>query len=90
MVDVVGEPDRDAAGGRVGERAVDDRVERRRQVEVVDRDLERPLGRGDEGRQRVGRVLGGLTAVDQGAELDQEEAAFAARSDALYARFSAW
>lgn len=87
MVDVVGEPDGDAARGRVREGAVDDRVERCGEVEVVDRDLERVLRLRDEAGERVRGVLGRLAAVGQGAELDQD---FAARNDALYARFAAW
>ena len=43
VVDVVGEPDRDAALGRADERAADDRRQRIRQPDVVDRDLERVL-----------------------------------------------
>ena len=81
MVDVVGEADGDAARGCRGERTVDDRVERRRQAEVVDRDLERVLRLRDEVGERVRRPLGGLAAVGERLQLDQGFAA--ARSDAL-------
>jgi hypothetical protein len=87
VVDVVGEPHRDAALGRGGEGALDDLREVVGKVEVVDRDLERVLRGCDEVGERLGRLLGRLAAVGEGAELDQE--AFA-RSVALYARFAAW
>jgi len=50
-------------------------------VEVVDRDLERALRRREERRESLRRLLGGLAAVGQRAELDQD--VLAARSDAL-------
>ena len=87
MVDVVGEPDLDPARGGVDEGALDDRCERVRQPEVVDRDLERLLGGRDEAGERVGDVLRRLAAV--GERPDLYLAAFA-RCSALYARFAAW
>jgi hypothetical protein len=70
-VDVVREPDGDAAPGGAGQRALDGRGEIVREVEVVDRDLERVLRRRDEGGERLGRVLGRLAAVGERPELDQ-------------------
>jgi hypothetical protein len=45
VIDVVGEPDLDAARGRVGQRAVDDQLEWVGQPDVVDCDFERLLRR---------------------------------------------
>jgi len=53
---------------------------------VVDRDLERVLGRSDEVRERVRGLFGGLAAVDERA--DVYCAVFAARCAALCARFA--
>src|SRR4029077_3738436 len=50
------------------ERVSDDRDEVRRQMEVVDRDLEGMLCRGEEVRERVGGLLGRLAAVRQRAD----------------------
>ena len=83
MVDVVREPHCDAALLGSLELAGDDRLEVGRQVEVVDRDLERAPGGGDEGGERVGRLLGGLAAVGQRADFD-------ACHSALWAFFAAW
>jgi len=69
MVDVVGEPDLDPARGGVDERALDDRREGIRQPEVVDRDLERLLGRRDEAGERVRDVLRRLAAVGERPDL---------------------
>jgi hypothetical protein len=88
VVDVVGEPDDDPALRRVDDRALDDVAQRLWEMEVVDRDLERALGRRDKAGERLRRGLGRLPAVRQRAELDQ--GALAARSDALCARFAAW
>jgi hypothetical protein len=69
MVDVVDEPDGDAALRRARERVVDDLLEAVRQAEVVDRDLEGLAGRRDELGEGVRGVLRGLAAVGQRAEL---------------------
>jgi hypothetical protein len=72
VVDVVREPDGDAALGRADERALDDLLQVVRKMEVVDRDLER-LGRGaDEVRQRVGRALRRLRPVGERVNVDQD------------------
>ncbi len=57
-------------------------------MEVVDRDLERVLGRRDEVGERVRGLFCALAAVGQCPDVDQ--VVLAARSDALYARFAAW
>jgi hypothetical protein len=79
MVDVVREPECDAASGCGAQRADDDRHEVVREIEVVDRDVERVLRRGDELGQRVRGVGGRLAAVDQRADFDR-----------LYSRLAAW
>jgi hypothetical protein len=86
-LEVVGEPDRDAARGRVDECGAQDGAGRIREPEVVDRYLERVLRRCQPGGKRLGDLLGGLAPVGEGADLDQE--ALAARSAALWARFAA-
>ena len=58
-------------------------TELRRQVDVVDRDLERLLRGGEELGERVGGLLGRLAAVRQGADFD-------ACHSALCALFAAW
>jgi hypothetical protein len=55
--------------GRAGERILHDRGERVRQAEVVDGDLERPLGCTDEFGERVRGVFRGLPAVGERAQL---------------------
>jgi hypothetical protein len=87
VVDVVREPDRDAALRRGDERALDDLPQVVRQVKVVDRDLQRLLRAADEVRERVRRALRGLRAVGERVDVDQD--AFA-RISALCARFAAW
>jgi len=87
VVDVVREANRDAALRRGDERALDDLSQVVREVEVVDRDLERLLGAADEVRERVRRALRGLRPVREGVDVDQD--AFA-RISALWARFAAW
>jgi hypothetical protein len=82
VVDVVREPDGDAAIVRGSERAADDRVEIVGEMEVVDRDVERVLRRGEEPGERVRGVGGRLAAVGQRPDFD--------RSLALYSRFAAW
>jgi hypothetical protein len=74
VVDVVGEPYTDAALVRVGERSFDDRRQLRRQVDVVDRDLERVLRDVEEVGERVRDVGGGLAAVRQRADFDLSSA----------------
>ena len=69
------------------ERALDDLPQVVRQVEVVDRDLERRRRAADEVREHVRRALRGLRSVGERVDVDQD--AFA-RISALYARFAAW
>ena len=57
--------------------------ELRREVDVVDRDLERLLRGGEELGERVGGLLGRLAAVGQRADFD-------ASHSALCALFAAW
>jgi hypothetical protein len=71
VVDVVGKPHRDPAAGRLADRAGDDPGRLGPEVEVIDGDLERPLGAREKGRQLARDRLGGLTAVAQRAQLDQ-------------------
>jgi hypothetical protein len=87
VIDVVREADRDPAPGRRRERTLDDPREVVGEVEVVDRDLERPLRGCEEVRQRRRRPLGRLRAVGQRVELDQEALALQA---ALWIRFASW
>jgi hypothetical protein len=82
VVDVVDEPHRDAALVGARERALDDRGEVGRQVDVVDRDLERLLRGPEEVGERVRDLVGLLAAVGQRADFD--------RSSALCARLAAW
>jgi hypothetical protein len=82
VVEVVDETDGDSAGGRVGERAADDRRQVVGEADVVDRDLERPLRLREPVGERACDLLGLLAAVGQRADVD--------RSDALCARFAAW
>lgn len=79
MVDVVREPDGDAARMRVAEDAADGGPEVAGQVEVVDRDVEGVLRRADECGERLGGLGGRLAAVGQRADFDR-----------LYSRFAAW
>ena len=76
-------PDGDAPLLGVAERATDDLDEVRRQIDVVDRDLERLLRGGEELGERVGGPLGRLAAVDQRLDFD-------ACHSALWAFFAAW
>ena len=69
MVDVVGEPDLDPARGGVDERALDNRREGIRQPNVVDRDFERALRRGDEVGECVCGRFRRLAAVGQRPDL---------------------
>jgi hypothetical protein len=83
VVEVVREPDGDAALLGVEQRAADDLDQLRRQVQVVDRDLERLLRGAAELGERVGGLLGRLAAVRQRVDFD-------ARRSALCALFAAW
>jgi hypothetical protein len=68
MVDVVGEAHGDAAIGRFGEGALDDRCQRVRQPDVVHRDLERAAGRRDPVGELMSDLLRRLTAVGERPE----------------------
>jgi hypothetical protein len=72
VVDVVREPDGDAALRRADERALDDLLQVVRQMEVVDGDLERLLRAGDEVRQCAGRAFRRLGAVGERVDVDQD------------------
>ena len=69
MVEVVGEPDVDAPCGGGRQRTADDRRERVRQPDVVDRDLERALRGGDEVGECVRGLFRGLAAVGESPDL---------------------
>jgi hypothetical protein len=84
VVDVVDEPQRNAALVGVRERALDDRGKLGREVDVVDRDLEGLLRGADEVGERVRDVVGLLAAVRQRADFDRD------LSSALCARLAAW
>jgi hypothetical protein len=71
VVLVEGEPDSDASTGRFLERSGDEALRLVGEPEVVDRDVERPLRRGDELGQCSGDLDWRLAAVGQRAELDQ-------------------
>ena len=75
MVDVVCEPDGDAALRCGDERALDDRPQVVGEMEVVDRDLERALCAGEVVRERVRGALRRLRAVRERLELDQDASA---------------
>jgi hypothetical protein len=79
MVDVVREPDGNAAFVRVAQRAAYRRREVVGQVQVVDRDVERVLRGAEEVSERLRGVGGRLAAVGQRADFDR-----------LYSRFAAW
>ena len=87
MVDVVDEPDDDAALLRVDQGLGDERRCLVVEADVVERELQRSFG----GAQELGNfacdVGGGLAAVAVRPELDH---ALAARREALNARFAAW
>jgi hypothetical protein len=69
VIEVVGEPDLDAAGRGTGERVADGRRQRVGEPQVVDRDIERVLRRGDESRELSGDVLRRLAAVGERRDL---------------------
>jgi hypothetical protein len=87
MVEVVGQPDVDAALGRAGQGVGDDRRQRIGQPDVVDGDFERPLRRRNEVGERVCGLFRRLAAVGESPDLYR--AAFA-RCSAFRARFAAW
>jgi hypothetical protein len=68
MVDVVGQPDRNAALGRTREGAADDLLQVVRQPDVVDRDLERAARRGDPVGELASDLLRRLAAVGERPE----------------------
>jgi hypothetical protein len=65
------EPDRDALLRRALDRPRDEALGLVRKPEVVDGDLDRPLGGGDEVGERVRDLDGSLAAVGERPELDQ-------------------
>jgi hypothetical protein len=69
VVDVVGEPDRDAARECGLERFANDCFERIREPDVVDRNLERALRRRDEVGKQTRDLLRRLAAVGERPEL---------------------
>ena len=86
MVDVVREPDRDAALRRADESVSDGVADGTGEPEVVERDVERLLRALQELDDAVRDLVGGLAAVGERSDVDQ----VFARSEALYARFFAW
>lgn len=87
MVDVVRQPDGDAALAGALEGIPDDLRRRVVEPDVVERDVERALGAVDEVGDRLRDLRRGLPAVRQLADVDQLDSA---RSFALYARFFSW
>jgi hypothetical protein len=86
VVDVVGEPNRDAALGGADERVADGVADGTGEPEVVERDVERLLCAVEEVDDGAPDLVGGLAAVGERADLDQ----VFARSEALYARLASW
>jgi hypothetical protein len=70
VVDVEGEADGDSAPGDVRDRAGDKPRGRLLQVEVVEGEVERSLGSGDELADVLGDLEGALTPVGQSAGVD--------------------
>ena len=70
MVDVVGEPQLDAAFGRAPDRVADDQLRGLAEVEVVLGEVERRLGAVEECRDGLSDRDRLLAAVRQGADLD--------------------
>jgi hypothetical protein len=87
VVDVVGEPNRDAAPARALEGAADDLRGRVVEPDVVEREVERALRGVDEVGDRLRDLGSRLPAVGERANVDQDAWA---RSFALCARFAAW
>jgi hypothetical protein len=71
VVDVVDEPDRHAAAGGALERPDYERPRLVAEPEVVERELERPLGGVEEAGDVAGDVERALPAVGQRADVDQ-------------------
>jgi hypothetical protein len=88
MVLVEGKPDGHALAGRVLERARDQPLGLVGEAEVVDRDVEAALRRGDEAGERLRDLDRRLAAVGERPELDQPDCCAFMR--ALYARFASW
>jgi hypothetical protein len=88
LIEVVEESHADAALGRRAQRAEDDRLGVVVQVDIVDRDVERPLRALDERREETRDLDRRLAAVAERSKLDQAEAC--ARIFALCSRFAAW
>jgi hypothetical protein len=87
VVEVVQKPDADAACGSGAQSPEHDLLRLVEEVDVVDRDVQRLLGRFEERRKQLRDLDRPLSAVDERAEVDQD---CCARSFALYARFAAW
>jgi hypothetical protein len=81
VVDVVREPDRDAAPCGSEERVLDDLGDRRAKADIVEGDVEAALRAFQEVSDRVRDLVGALTAVGQRPDVDQR------RRAALYSRF---
>jgi hypothetical protein len=88
VVLVEGEPDGHASSGRVLERARDEALGLVGEAEVVDRDVEASLRRGDERGQGARDLDRCLAAVGERPDLDQPDCCAFMR--ALYARFASW
>ncbi len=71
VVDVVGEPHRDAAVVGVAQRPGHGVADGAREPHVVEREVERAPGGGQEGPHRLADLLGALAALDQGADGDR-------------------
>jgi hypothetical protein len=72
VVDVVREPDCDAALRGSDERTLDDLLQIVRKMEVVDGDLERRRRGADKVRERAGRAPRGLRSVGERLDVDQD------------------
>jgi hypothetical protein len=77
VVDVVGEANGDPALACALERAADDLRARVVEPDVVERQVERVLGRVDEVRDRLRDLGRGLPAVRQGPDVDRVRAQLA-------------
>jgi hypothetical protein len=85
-IDVVEQADAHAARGRVAQRPEDQPFIVVREIDVVDRDVERALCMFEERCEQARDLDRGLAAVRERSDFDQVEA----RSFALYARFASW
>ena len=72
MVDVVGQPDGNAARSGALEGAADDLRRRIMEPDVVERDVEAALGLVDEVGDRLGDLRSSLPAIAKRADVDQE------------------